>query len=185
MTIRRADPEPRTEDVPWPVLCPSMGRVRSTDDTEHTVWRNFLQAHARVTARLDTDLVNECDMTLAEFEVLDHLAEAADHRLRMNELADRARLSPSGLTRRFDALVRRGWAARDRCDQDRRGVLARLTPEGLEQVERARPVHDRGERVYFGDVLGQDEMTALGDAVARLADANDPATATRARVTTS
>jgi DNA-binding MarR family transcriptional regulator len=162
-----------------------MGMDRSTEDVEHTVWRNFLMAHARVTARLDADLVAECDMTLAEFEVLDHLAEAEDHRLRMNELADRARLSPSGLTRRFDALVRRGWTARDRCDQDRRGVLARLTPEGLEQVDRARPVHDRGEHAYFRDVLGRDEMTALGGAVARLADANDPSTSPRTRITAS
>ena len=40
-------------------------------------------------------------MTLAEYEVLLHLSEASDHRLRMNELADLARLSPSGLTRTF------------------------------------------------------------------------------------
>jgi DNA-binding MarR family transcriptional regulator len=154
-----------------------MGHNGHTDDIEQTVWRNFLLAHARVTARLDADLVAESDMTLAEFEVLEHLAETPEHRLRMNELAELARLSPSGLTRRFDALVRRGWAARDRCDQDRRGVLATLTDEGFSQVQRARPVHARGEREYFADVLGQDEMVLLGDVVARLAAANGPATA--------
>ena len=92
-------------------------------------------------------------MTLAEYEVLLHLSEAPDHRLRMNELADLARLSPSGLTRRFDALVRRDWVVRERCDDDRRGVLAALTAEGLKQLKAATPVHTRGEREYFFDAL--------------------------------
>ena len=146
-----------------------MAHVDDHDDIDQRAWRNFLLAHARVLARLDADLTAECDMTLAEYEVLMHLVESPEHRLRMNELAELARLSPSGLTRRFDALVRRGWVVRERCDQDRRGVLARLTDEGLERIEAARPVHARGQRAYFADVLGRDELELLADAMGRLA----------------
>jgi DNA-binding MarR family transcriptional regulator len=148
-----------------------MGHNRSSEDAELGAWRSFLSAHARVLARLDADLTAECDMTVSEYEVLAHLSEAPDHRMRMNELANLTRLSPSGLTRRFDSLVRRGWVARERCDDDRRGVLAELTGAGLDRFNAARPVHDRGAHRYFAEVLG-DEATAFGDAMARVAAAN-------------
>lgn len=157
-----------------------MATDRRSNDAERATWRNFLLAHGRLVARLDSDLTAECDMSLAEYEVLVHLGEAEDGRLRMNELAERARLSPSGLTRRFDALVRRGWAVRERCDDDRRGVMARLTEEGRTQLERAHPVHARGEREYFLDVLPPNQVALIGDLMAKIAEANDPADLERA-----
>ena len=149
-----------------------MGHNRSFTSAERAAWQNFLLANRRVLSRLDTDLSSECGLTLAEYEVLAHLVEADDHRLRMNELAELARLSPSGLTRRFDALVRRGWVERERCDDDRRGVPARLTDAGVAQLEQARPVHDRGEREYFFDLLDPDHVEALGEMMGRLAQVN-------------
>lgn len=143
-------------------------------EAESSAWRHLLLAHGRLLSRLDADLVSECDMSLAEYEVLDHLAEADDHRLRMNDLADRARLSPSGLTRRFDALVRRGWVSRERCDDDRRGVFARLTDEGLVRVEAARPVHLEGVRRYFFDLLDPEHVTCLDEVMTTVVEANAP-----------
>ncbi len=140
------------------------------NNAESTAWNTFLSAHDRVLARLDGDLAAECGMTLAEYEVLLHLAEAPDQRLRMNELAELARLSPSGLTRRFDALVRRGWVARERCEDDRRGVVAQLTAEGYERQKAAAPVHLRGTRAYFLDQLDDDQLSALGSMMERVAE---------------
>lgn len=148
-----------------------MGRERLTDDEQRT-WRRFLLAHGRVLARLDADLVRECDMTLAEYEVLIHLAEAPDHRRRMNELADLARLSPSGLTRRFDALVRRGWVTRERCDDDRRGVLAQLTGVGLERVRAAEPVHAAGARDALLDALDPASVELLATMMEQVIERN-------------
>jgi DNA-binding MarR family transcriptional regulator len=143
-------------------------------------WQQLLFAHGRVVGRIDTDLVESCDMSLAEFEVLHHLGAAPDGRLRMNELADRARLSPSGLTRRFDTLVRRGWVTRERCDDDRRGVNAVLTAEGRDHLERARPVHDCGVQEYFFDHLRPEDVECLGTVMAAVADANAPQSLQRA-----
>jgi DNA-binding MarR family transcriptional regulator len=143
------------------------------NDAEQKAWQNLLMAHGRVVGRLDADLIGECDMTLAEYEVLLHLAaDGDDQRLRMNELADRARLSPSGLTRRFDALVRRGWVLRERCDDDRRGVYARITPEGSRQLAQARPIHDNGVQGYFFELLAPEDVACLDVVMTRVAEAN-------------
>jgi len=140
---------------------------------QQTAWQSMLAAHGRVVARLDSDLVESCDMTLAEFEVLHHLAaDGPEDRIRMNELADRARLSPSGLTRRFDALVRRGWVVRERCDDDRRGVFARITPDGLSKLEAARPVHDHGVSTYFFALLEPEDVACMDRVMSRVAEAN-------------
>ena len=40
------------------------------NDAEQKAWQNLLMAHGRVVGRLDADLIGECDMTLAEYEVL-------------------------------------------------------------------------------------------------------------------
>ncbi len=90
-------------------------------EEDGALWAALLSAQGRVADRIDRDLNDEAEITLAEFEVLDHLAAVEGHTIRMNELADRVRLSPSGLTRRFDTLVRRGWVTRQPCDDDRRG----------------------------------------------------------------
>lgn len=157
---------------------------RDSSPSVDDVWRSLQLAQARVRARLDADLVAGADMALGEYEVLELLHEAPRHRLRMNELAERARLSPSGLTRRFDALVRRGWVARERCDDDRRGVLARLEPAGSERFEQARRIHEAGERRYFTDLLSPEELEAITGAMARVAASNEPGTDHRAPAAT-
>jgi DNA-binding MarR family transcriptional regulator len=150
-----------------------MGQQTNFSEAERTAWQAMLMAHGRVIGRLDADLISESDMTLAEYEVLDNLA-AEDQRLRMNELADKARLSPSGLTRRFDALVRRGWVVRERCDDDRRGVYARITPEGSARLEAARPVHDAGVRAYFFELLEPEDVACMDRVMSSVAEANAP-----------
>jgi DNA-binding MarR family transcriptional regulator len=150
------------------------------NDAEQKAWQNLLMAHGRVVGRLDADLIGECDMTLAEYEVLLHLAaDGDDQRLRMNELADRARLSPSGLTRRFDSLVRRGWVARERCDDDRRGVFARLTPEGRTKLEAGLPVHDAGVAEYFFSSLSRSDLECMQRVMGAVAESNAPRTLVR------
>lgn len=151
-----------------------MGHNRTLNTAEQSAWRSFLLAQGRLVGRIDAELLRECDMTLAEYEVLAHLSDADQNRLRMNELAERARLSPSGLTRRFDALVRRGWVERERCDDDRRGVMAQLTEEGRKRARNATPVHDRGVREYCFEVLDREQTEQLSQLMAILAEANDP-----------
>jgi len=135
-------------------------------------WRSLLAAQALIADRIDRDLGEAADMSLAEFEVLDHLAGAENHTIRMNELATLVRLSPSGLTRRFDTLVRRGLVTREACENDRRGINARLTDLGLQQHSIASVVHDRGVATYLESNLEPVDLANLQAIGTLLAEAN-------------
>src|SRR5438132_2847648 len=106
-------------------------------------WRSLLRAHATLVRRLDTDLERETGLGLADFDVLAQLAEAHGE-LRMTELADRALISRSGMSRRVARLADEGLVRRDRAGTDGRGVVVALTHAGMARLVETAPVHARG-----------------------------------------
>src|SRR5256712_10954404 len=84
-------------------------------------WRSLLRAHATLMRQLDTDLEEKTGMALADFDVLAQLALAGGE-LRMTDLAARALISRSGMTRRVARLVDEGLVRRADADADGRGV---------------------------------------------------------------
>lgn len=124
-------------------------RALSPQDPRIEPWRAFLQAHARVTRRLDEELRAEHDLSLAEYDALLSIAEAPDRRIRMRQLADRVILSKSGVTRLIDRLVLDGLVQRDACLSDARGAEAVLTSAGLDRLRRASRTHLRGIDEHF------------------------------------
>jgi DNA-binding MarR family transcriptional regulator len=158
----------------------SIDRGTAASGDAFAVWRALLSAQGLITDRIDRLMIDRADLTLAEFEVLDRLAAAEDHTVRMNELASGVRLSPSGLTRRFDALVRRGWVTRQPCEDDRRGINAHLTDEGLAKHAAAVVVHDEGVEQFLLANLDDHEVECLTTVLGRLAEVNDVRRATAA-----
>src|SRR5205809_3985666 len=106
-------------------------------------WVVLLRAHASLMRRLETDLERKTGLALADFDVLAQLARAGGS-LRMTELADRALISRSGMTRRVARLVREGLVRRAHADGDARGVVVLLTDSGLDRLTVTAPVHMRG-----------------------------------------
>src|SRR3979411_3486682 len=74
-------------------------------------WDALLRAHATLLRQLETDLESKTGLALADFDVLAQLAIAGGS-LRMTELADRALISRSGMTRRVPRLVQEGLGGR-------------------------------------------------------------------------
>ena len=146
---------------------PTSTRLSASEDS---TWRTLLRAHDELLERIDADLLAGAELSLGEFEVLDHLAAAPDQQIRMNELAVLTRLSPSGLTRRFDALVRRGWVTRTKAAQDGRGILAGITAKGLAKVKSARPLHDAAVRTHLFGQLSPQQAGDLAAVVQRLVE---------------
>jgi DNA-binding MarR family transcriptional regulator len=141
------------------------------NETEMAAWHALIRAQNRVVRRLESELEAEHGLTLPAYEVLAHLSEAPDLRLRMTELARHAVLTPSGLTRLVDKLVREGLVERQRCGADARVVYACLTPAGMTQLVSAYPTHIRGVREHFIDWLSPEQQAAVSEALADLAGA--------------
>jgi DNA-binding MarR family transcriptional regulator len=139
--------------------------VQWLDEAEMRAWRGLVQAATGLLAVLDNELQAEHGLTMGDYEVLVHLSEAPDRAIRMSELAGRLHLSPSGITRRIDGLVRAGLVERRPCPNDRRGSNAVVTPLGLKALHSAAPTHVRGVREYFIDRLSDRQLAQLADAL--------------------
>ena len=86
----------------------------------------------------------------------------------MTELADRALISRSGMTRRVSRLVHQGLVRRAHADADGRGVVVQLTKSGLNRLTVAAPVHMRGVSHLFLTKLDDQELTVLDSALAKV-----------------
>lgn len=135
---------------------------------ELAVWRLLQRAQARITRRLEAELLVAHDLPLASYDVLAQLAEAPGRRLRMNDLACRVLLSRSGLTRLIDRLQREGLVTREACSDDARGLFAVLTPAGEARLAEARPTYLRTVRSRFVDAFAPEELAGVRAMLARL-----------------
>lgn len=147
---------------------------RLLEPRELAAWRGMLRAHVLLSRELEAELVRGHGMQLSAYEVLMHLSDAPDGRLRLAELAELAILSRSGLTRLIDRLEREGHVVRERCESDARGFYAVLTAEGRARVTAARADYLEAVRRRFLDRLSAEEQERLGDVWRRVLAAIDP-----------
>lgn len=127
---------------------------------EMTAWRTYVETYSDLIAAIEHDLA-EHDLTLGDYQVFVYLSEAPNRSMRMCDLADRLQLSPSGLTRRLDGLVKAGFVTREPSVDDRRVMLATLTPAGFTALETAAPDHVASVRRHIFDHLDSDQVEAL------------------------
>lgn len=127
---------------------------------EMTAWRTYIETFGDLTSAIERDLAEQ-GLTLGDYQVLVYLSEAAERSMRMCDLADHLQLSPSGLTRRLDGLVQAGFVTREPSADDRRVMLARLTPTGFAALEAAAPGHVASVRRHLFDHLDSDQVDAM------------------------
>jgi DNA-binding MarR family transcriptional regulator len=127
-------------------------------------WDSFLRAHATLMRRLEVDLAQATGLALADFDVLAQLARAGGE-LRMSDLAGRALVSRSGMTRRVARLVEDGLVRRANADADGRGVVVALTDAGVARLTETAPVHLRGVSELFVAELDEQELAVLKNAL--------------------
>jgi DNA-binding MarR family transcriptional regulator len=134
------------------------------DDDEMRAWRNFIETVGTVLADLDADLLEGHGLTSGDYEVFVFLSESPDRSMRMCDLADRLRLSPSGLTRRLDGLVKSGFIVREPSSGDRRVTLAHLTDPGHDKLMAAAPDHVASVRRHLLRYMTREELIGMGNA---------------------
>ncbi|MCU1397743.1 MAG: putative MarR family transcriptional regulator [Acidimicrobiales bacterium] len=139
------------------------------NDDEMGAWRAFVEVNAHLMAALEADLAPH-RLTLGDYEVLVHLSEADERQLRMCDLALRLGLSPSGLTRRLDGLVKSGHVERRPSTADRRVMLATLTDQGLAAMRDAADDHVASVRRHLIDRLDAAQIDALREIFTSVGD---------------
>ena len=118
-----------------------MSSIQPADDSVGRAWRTITASYATAFGALEHELGARHGLGVSEFEVLDRLAESADHKFRAQELAESVHLSQSALSRLVDRLVKNALVERCACDMDRRGIYVVLTEEGRRRQAEAAVTH--------------------------------------------
>ena len=133
---------------------------RWLDRDEMEAWLSYIETQGDLMSALEADLA-VTGLTLGDYQVFVYLSEADDQSMRMCDLADLLQLSPSGLTRRLDGLVKAGWVERRGSDADRRVMLAVLTHAGRAKMTEAAPLHVASVRARIIDHLDPADLEAM------------------------
>ncbi len=137
--------------------------------SEDALWRATLRVVTVLPSHVDTDLVRGAGLTASEYTTLVNLSEAANHELRMTDLAKATGLSPSRTTRLVDDLQGRGLVTKVASSTDARSTRAKLISSGMAKLRSARQVRLESLRRRFYDHIGSSPVEQLADALSRVA----------------
>lgn len=138
------------------------------NNDEMLAWRSFIETSGDLMRAIERDLA-PFGLDRGDYQLLAMLSEADDGRLRLCDLAETLRLTPSGLTRRMEGVVKKKLVTKSRSTDDRRVTYAHITPKGLELLKKAAPHHLRSVRALMIDHLTPAEIKALGSAFTKIA----------------
>ncbi len=107
-----------------------------------SLWRTYDQLRA-----IEDEVFSQFDVTAQQYNALRLLRGEFPEPMATLELASRLISHAPDITRLLDKLEQRGYISRERPEANRRQVLIRLTPTGLEFVKRLdEPVRSCHER---------------------------------------
>ncbi len=117
---------------------------------------------------IEARLLAEHGLSANDFETLLHLSHAEHGAMRRIDLAERLRLTPSGVTRLLDGLEQAGLTDRGGCPTDARVTYAVITDEGRETLREAACTHAAACDELIGAHLSPAELDELAGLLGRL-----------------
>jgi len=133
-----------------------------------SAWPFFLMAHDAMVWRIEERLKAEGLPEMNWYVVLWVLETAPENRLRMNELAERAVLTRSNVTRLIDRMEKAGLVERERVEGDRRGAYAKITAAGEAMKLDMWAVYGPAVRELFISQMSVEEEVLMCDVMERL-----------------
>ena len=140
-----------------------MSEPRWLNEREARAWRGYTRMQAQLAARLHRNLLRKTGLSLSDYEVLVHLSEAPEGRLRSFQLSAALQWEKSRLSHHLTRMQRRGLVSRQECETDGRGAFVVLTPTGRTAIEAAAPTHVADVRAALIDVLAPAQLDALAE----------------------
>lgn len=149
--------DPSSTEPPW------------LNETQQRSWRALVMGTTLLFDRLDADLQRQHDVAMVEFEILVRLSER-DGQMRMAQLADSLAHSRSRVTHTIKRMERDGLVTRITSPDDGRGVVAKMTQQGLRLLENVAPTHVHGVRQHLVDLISAEDFEALGRVMNAVSD---------------
>jgi len=131
------------------------------DAGQQRAWRAWLDAHAHLSARLNRELQAGSGLSLSDYDVLVHLTDVPDGRLRSFELAEGLQWEKSRVSRQVARMAERGLVAKETAPEDGRGAYVTLTRAGRRAIEDAAPAHVELVRRLLFDGLTSAQVRTL------------------------
>jgi DNA-binding MarR family transcriptional regulator len=130
-----------------------MAKPRWLNEREAHLWQAYRDLQRELRNALHRQLVRDAGLSGAEYALLVPLSEAPDARLRARELGRMVGWDRSRISHQLSRMEQRGLVARERCPDDARGSMVRLTPAGRSAIEAAAANHVTTVRRFFFDPL--------------------------------
>ncbi len=143
-------------------------------DEEQRTWRAYVHAVTLLEDHLDRQLQRDAGMPHVYFGLLVGLADVPDQRLRMTELAMKAKITRSRLSHAIARLEKNGWVRREDCPSDKRGQFAVLTEQGAEVLRRTAPGHVAAVRQALFDRISDEQRKTLHEVMEIVAQGLQP-----------
>ena len=146
-------------------------------EEETMLWQEFLRAHRTIIDKMTEQMMRDHNLPLEWFDVLIHLADVPDGRLRQRALRDRLLLSESGVSRLLLRMEQAGFIARNTAGEDKRGMEITLTDKGRTAVIEATESHVEMVSKLFTHRLTRTDLNELSRVLSKLtAESEDFAT---------
>ena len=142
------------------------------DDVDVSAWRAVLLTQSRVVRAIERDLDAAGAISLGWYDVLLELNAAPDRRLRMQDLAARAVLSRTRVSRIVTELADAGYVERQEDPADRRAWLATLTEQGRAVLRSTAPRYLQGIEQHFNRHLSLAERRTIASALDKVVEAH-------------
>lgn len=143
------------------------------DAEERQAWTALTSVLTRLMPALNSQLMQESDITHFEYIVLVGLSNSPDRTVRMSDLATMVGSGLPRLSQVVSRLEKRGWVDRHTDPGDGRCVLATLTDPGWQVVQDAAPGHVNEVRRLVLDRITRAQVRQLAKIGERIAAAID------------
>jgi DNA-binding MarR family transcriptional regulator len=139
-------------------------------DPRQRAWARFVTAQAMLLERIESAFAEADLPPLAWYDVLWILENAEQGRLRMADLARKAVVTRSNVTRLTDRMEKAGLVARSACPVDGRGTVCELTAKGRALRARMWPVYRKQIDSLFGRHLAARDAETVAATFEKMID---------------
>ena len=142
-------------------------------DPRQRAWARFVTAQAMLLEQIEAAFAEAELPSLAWYDVLWILENTEHGWLRMHDLARKAVVSRSNVTRLVDRMENAGLVERSDCPLDGRGTVCELTAKGRALRAKMWPIYRKQIDTLFGKHLKPREADLISTALDRIIDSSN------------